>query len=257
MWINIYSRYICVCIKSEVTWEIKLPSHIFKLFLQVKGCEDIVSMLRNGSAVENAVSVMQEKGSSLQRRSRHRLTPGTVKFAAYHVLCLEGDKGQTVLELADKIQKSGLRDLSTSKTPDASISVALSRDPVLFERIAPSTYCVRPAFRKDPANAEEILAEAREKIQKFSNGLLAEETADDVEKDDESDSDVAEGPEFDELGTPSNVNKESDLYNEVGSLSENAIDISRNAVALDLQDDLDVPGKVTLLLGFITYYLLL
>lgn len=210
---------------------------------EVKGCEDIVSMLRNGSAVQNAVSVMQEKGSSLQRRSRHRLTPGTVKFAAYHVLCLEGDKGQTVLELADKIQKSGLRDLSTSKTPDASISVALSRDPVLFERIAPSTYCVRPAFRKDPANAEEILAEAREKIQKFSNGLLAEETADDVEKDDESESDVAEGPEFDELGTLSNVNKAGDLYNEVGSLSGNAVDISRHAVALDLQNDLDVPGN--------------
>ncbi|XP_074333666.1 homeobox-DDT domain protein RLT1-like isoform X2 [Apium graveolens] len=224
-------------LKKESTERTHMPAN------EVKGCEDIVSMLRNGSAVENAVSVMQEKGSSLQRRSRHRLTPGTVKFAAYHVLCLEGDKGQTVLELADKIQKSGLRDLSTSKTPDASISVALSRDPVLFERIAPSTYCVRPAFRKDPANAEEILAEAREKIQKFSNGLLAEEIADEVEKDDESDSDIAEGPEFDELGTPSNINKESDLYNKVGSLSENAIDISRNAVALNLQNDLAVPGN--------------
>ncbi|XP_017227642.1 homeobox-DDT domain protein RLT1 isoform X2 [Daucus carota subsp. sativus] len=209
---------------------------------EVKSCEDIVSMLRNGSAVENAVAVMQEKGSSLQRRSRHRLTPGTVKFAAYHVLCLEGGKGQTVLELAEKIQKSGLRDLSTSKTPDASISVALSRDPVLFERIAPSTYCVRPAFRKDPANAEEILAEAREKIQKFSNGLLAEETADDVEKDDDSESDVAEGPEFDELSTLSNVNKDGGLY-EVGSLSGNAVDISCNAVSSDLQNDLDVPGN--------------
>ena len=47
---------------------------------------------------------MQEKGFSLQRKSRHRLTPGTVKFAAYHVLALEGSKGLNVLELADKIQ---------------------------------------------------------------------------------------------------------------------------------------------------------
>ena len=71
---------------------------------QTKGCEDIVSALRNGSAAENAVAIMQEKGFSLQRKSRHRLTPGTVKFAAYHVLALEGSKGLNVLELADKIQ---------------------------------------------------------------------------------------------------------------------------------------------------------
>lgn len=47
---------------------------------------------------------MQEKGFPLQRRSRHRLTPGTVKFAAYHVLALEGSKGMNVLDLAKKIQ---------------------------------------------------------------------------------------------------------------------------------------------------------
>lgn len=63
-----------------------------------------MSTLRNGSAAENAVAIMQEKGFSLQRKSRHRLTPGTVKFAAYHVLALEGSKGLNVLELADKVQ---------------------------------------------------------------------------------------------------------------------------------------------------------
>lgn len=77
---------------------------IVYLFTQAKGCEDIVSILRNGSAVENAVAIMQEKGFPLQRKSRHRLTPGTVKFAAYHVLCLEGSKGMNVLDLATKIQ---------------------------------------------------------------------------------------------------------------------------------------------------------
>lgn len=49
---------------------------------------------------------MRERGLLLPRRSRHRLTPGTVKFAAFHVLSLEGSKGLTVLELADKIQVS-------------------------------------------------------------------------------------------------------------------------------------------------------
>lgn len=49
---------------------------------------------------------MQEKGLLAPRRSRHRLTPGTVKFAAFHVLSLEGSEGLTVLELAEKIQVS-------------------------------------------------------------------------------------------------------------------------------------------------------
>ncbi|GAU23602.1 hypothetical protein TSUD_385910 [Trifolium subterraneum] len=102
--------------------------------------EDVISTLRNGSAAVSAVAKMQEKGLLAPRRSRHRLTPGTVKFAAFHVLSLEGSKGLNVLDLAEKIQKSGLRDLTTSKTPEASISVALTRDGKLFERIAPSTY---------------------------------------------------------------------------------------------------------------------
>lgn len=74
------------------------------IYLQGKSCEDIISTLRNGSAAENAFTIMQEKGLLLPRRSRHRLTPGTVKFAAFHVLSLEGSEGLTVLELADKIQ---------------------------------------------------------------------------------------------------------------------------------------------------------
>ncbi|XP_051129071.1 homeobox-DDT domain protein RLT1-like [Andrographis paniculata] len=172
-----------------------------------KSCEDIVSTLRNGSAAENAVALMQEKGLSLQRKSRHRLTPGTVKFAAYHVLAFEGSKGLNVIELAEKIQKSGLRDLTSSKTPEASISVALSRDPVLFERIAPSTYCVRPAFRKDPADAESIIAAAKEKIQRYANGFLSGQNADEEERDEDSDSDVVEATEAERSATPLNTIK--------------------------------------------------
>ena len=65
-----------------------------------------VSNLRNGAAVENAVAIMQERGYSNPRRSRHRLTPGTVKFAAFHVLSLEGGQGLNILDVADKIQVS-------------------------------------------------------------------------------------------------------------------------------------------------------
>ncbi|XP_060192893.1 homeobox-DDT domain protein RLT1 [Lycium barbarum] len=176
---------------------------------ETKDCEDIVSTLRSGSAAVNAVAIMQEKGFMSQRKSRHRLTPGTVKFAAYHVLALEGDKGLNVLDIAERIQKSGLRDLSTSKTPEASISVALSRDPILFERIAPSTYNVRLAFRKDPADADAIISAAKEKIQRYANGFLSGQNAEDEERDDDSEGegDVAEGPEVDDLGTPYGVNK--------------------------------------------------
>lgn len=107
-------------------------------------------------------------------------------------------------------KKSGLRDLTTSKTPEASISVALSRDPVLFERIAPSTYCVRPAYRKDPADAETVISTAREKIQKYVNGFLGGQTAEDEERDDDSDCEVPEGLEVDDLATPSVVNKNAE-----------------------------------------------
>lgn len=49
------------------------------------------------------MTLMRERGYS-HRRKRHRLTPGTVKFAAFHVLSLEGSHGLTILEVADKIQ---------------------------------------------------------------------------------------------------------------------------------------------------------
>ncbi|CAJ2678676.1 unnamed protein product [Trifolium pratense] len=181
-----------------------------------RSCIDTISSLRNGSAAENAVAKMQERGLLGPRRSRHRLTPGTVKFAAFHVLSLESGDGLNVIELAEKIQKSGLRDLTTSKTPEASISVALTRDAKLFERVAPSTYCVRAAFRKDPADAESILSEARKKIQIFENGFLAEEDADDGERE-ESESEVDEDPEVDDLVNTSSVIKTSDHCNDFSS----------------------------------------
>lgn len=47
--------------------------------------------------------------------------------------------------------------------------------PRVFEKVAPSTYCVPVAFRKDHVDVESILSEARKKIQIFDNGFLAEE----------------------------------------------------------------------------------
>jgi hypothetical protein len=65
---------------------------------------NVISTLRSGSAAVNAAALMKERGYTNRRKSRHRLTPGTVKFAAFHVLSLEGSKGLTILEVAEKIQ---------------------------------------------------------------------------------------------------------------------------------------------------------
>ncbi|XP_042409770.1 homeobox-DDT domain protein RLT2-like isoform X1 [Zingiber officinale] len=176
--------------------------------------ENVISTLRNGSAVENAVALMHERGYTHRRRPGHRLTPGTVKFAAFHILSLEGSRGLTILEAADKIQRSGLRDLTTSKTPEASIAAALSRDTKLFERTAPSTYCVRSAFRKDPAEADALLSAAREKIHIFQSALSDSEEAkkdtedvDDAERDDDSEGDAGDDPEVDDTGIDPNLDK--------------------------------------------------
>lgn len=51
-------------------------------------------------------------------------------------------QGLTISEIARRIQRSGLRDLRTSKTPEASVAGALSRD-VIFARVAPATYALQ------------------------------------------------------------------------------------------------------------------
>lgn len=110
-----------------------------------------------------------------------------------------------VVNLLFIFKKSGLRDLTTSRTPEASIAAALSRDSKLFERTAPSTYCVRSPYRKDPGDADAILSTARERIRIFKSGFLDGE---DAERNDDSEVDVAEDPEVDDLGTEGNSMKE-------------------------------------------------
>jgi len=89
----------------------------------------------------------------------------------------------------------------------------LSRDTKLFERTAPSTYCVRSPFRKDPADADAILSAAREKIQIFQNGLSDSEEAekdaddaDDAERDEDSECDAAVDPEVDDTSADAKLN---------------------------------------------------
>lgn len=185
--------------------------------------EDIVAKLRSGAAAVNAVASMQGRGMGHLRRSQYRLTPGTVKYAAFHVLSLEGEKGLNIAQVADRIQTSGLRDLSSSRTPEASIAAALSRDTVLFERTAPSTYCVRPQFRKDSEDAEEILSAARERIRLFRSGLVDGEADKDVDEADREEYE-SEGQDVDDVedleeedledGVPGSSEKKGDVKTE-------------------------------------------
>lgn len=117
------------------------------------------------------------------------------------------------------MKKSGLRDLTTSKTPEASIAAALSRDSKLFERTAPSTYCVHDSYRKDPADAESILAAARERIRIFNNGVLYGDDAEDAERDEDSESDAAEDPEIDDLSAGINPSKEGGDFQELNKFN--------------------------------------
>ena len=71
-----------------------------------------------------------------------RFSPGSVKAAAWTVLSVAGPEGLPVQEIARRMQKQGLRDLSTSKTPEASVVGGLSRD-VVFCRVAPATYALQ------------------------------------------------------------------------------------------------------------------
>ncbi|EFJ11318.1 hypothetical protein SELMODRAFT_447089 [Selaginella moellendorffii] len=154
-----------------------------------------IATLRSGAAAVNAVALMRGKhGTRLKVRKGQtpKLTPGTVKYAAFHVLSIQGSKGLTILELTDRIQKSGLRDLSSSKTPEASISAALSRDTYLFERVAPSTYCVRSPFRRDPDDAEDVLQAALERTYLYQTRQLDPEKADEDVEDAEEESEGEE-----------------------------------------------------------------
>lgn len=70
---------------------------------------------------------------------------------------------------------------------------------------------MRDPYRKDPADAEAILSEAREKIQVFKNGYFEGDDVEreDVERDEDSESDVAEDLEVDDLGTELKPDKDT------------------------------------------------
>lgn len=124
------------------------------------------------------------------------------------------------------MKRSGLRDLTTSKTPEASISAALSRDTKLFERTAPSTYCVRSPYRKDPDDAETILSAALERIRVHQNGDVDEEAVekDDVERNQDSESDVGDEPDVNDLDATAKVNS-STLTQSVDEIKSNGMSV--------------------------------
>ncbi|MCO5562423.1 hypothetical protein L7F22_016051 [Adiantum nelumboides] len=173
-----WSRYLNASTWPEVLRQFSLASGFggsLVLFKQQKsgrrGDEGCHKRFK-GNAASNAAIFLKAKGGSHVHKCGSRLTPGTVKFAAFHVLSVEGARGLPIVEIVARIEKYGLRDLSTSKTPESSVAAALSRDTIFFDRVAPSTYCVKPAYRKNPEDAERLLEAASERIRLFQSGIL-------------------------------------------------------------------------------------
>lgn len=67
---------------------------------------------------------------------------GTIKHAAYVLLTRAGDAGLTVSAIVEHATKEGMYSWGTCKTPNNSVTAALSQDQN-FCRVAPSTYALR------------------------------------------------------------------------------------------------------------------
>ncbi|GLI69153.1 hypothetical protein VaNZ11_013710 [Volvox africanus] len=80
-------------------------------------------------------------GGSLKLRMPSRYVLGTVKAAAWQVLSGTGPSGLPVAELVRRIQRTGLREMRSSKTPEAVVAGSLARD-VLFVRVQPATWAL-------------------------------------------------------------------------------------------------------------------
>lgn len=62
-------------------------------------------------------------------------------ISAAQVLAEAGPDGLSVGEIVRRIQSSGLRDLRSSRNPDASVSGALARD-VIFWKVSPARFAL-------------------------------------------------------------------------------------------------------------------
>lgn len=114
---------------------------------------------------------------------------------------------------------------------------------------------MRLAFRKDPADADAIISAAKEKIQRYANGFLSGQNAEDEERDDDSEGegDVAEGPEVDDLGTPYGANKNSEKCSILDTCLVNGKSKPSDEVAQQI--GVDVAGKDIILTTDLFYAL--
>lgn len=71
-----------------------------------------------------------------------RLKLGSVKACAFIVLSHAGPEGLSATEITEQVEAQKLRDFSTTRTPEASIAAALSKD-VLFRRLSPTHFALQ------------------------------------------------------------------------------------------------------------------
>jgi hypothetical protein len=68
-------------------------------------CSVLLPLKGNG-AEQSTRSASKTKGASSSRKPQNLLTPGTVKYAAFHVLSVQGSSGLPITEIADRIEVS-------------------------------------------------------------------------------------------------------------------------------------------------------
>jgi hypothetical protein len=71
---------------------------------------------------------------------------GTIKHSAFVLLHAAGPAGLTVSIIVETASKAGMYCWGTCKTPNNSVTAALSQDPN-FQRVAPSTYALRDVLK--------------------------------------------------------------------------------------------------------------
>jgi len=85
---------------------------------------------------------------------------GTIKHSAYVLLLRAGLAGLTVSAIVDTASRAGMYSWGSCKTPNNSVTAALSQDPN-FQRVAPSTYALRDTLRPVGAAAAREAAACR------------------------------------------------------------------------------------------------
>ena len=129
--------------RNYLTWP-----EVMRQFLVIfgYGAERPKPKRKDAEAEREAIVPMDEHGNPTGPKLVVPATckPGTIKGSTWTILTEAGAKGLTPAEICEKIIEKGLRgSVSTTKSPEASVSQLLSRDSFVFEKMPGNKYALR------------------------------------------------------------------------------------------------------------------